>query len=214
MKTIVECSGLINFDYLNNSVKKIIVILLLGFPLIMLAQEPIMPDSLNYPVSENDSLVFVRLEQVNVFPRKGRKMNYRRYTRLVMKIRKVYPFAKVAAKEMVIYNEKFINSNSEGERRRYVRHIEKELFANHEDELKRFTISEGRYLMLLIDRETGDTSFEIIKEIKGGLPALFWQGVARIFNNDLKEKYDPVYKHYVIEQIVIMIEKENQKKSK
>lgn len=198
----------------RNRVKKIIIILLLIFPFAALAQEPVETDSLDYAVLGNDSLVYIHLAQVNVFPRKGRKMNYRRYTRLVAKIRKVYPFAKEAAEQMKIYNEKFINSKSEAEKRRYVRQVEKELFANHEDELKRFTISEGRYLMLLIDRETGNTSYAIIKEIKGGVPALFWQGVAKIFNNDLKEKYDPVYKHYVIEQIVLMIEAENQAKSK
>lgn len=195
-------------------VKKIIVILLFIFPFTTWAQQLVEPDTSRYLISGNDSLVYIYLEQVNVFPQKGRKMNYRRYTRLVAKIRKVYPFAKEAASEMIIYNEKFMNSKSDSERRRYVRHIEKELFAKHENELKRFTISEGRYLMLLIDRETGDTSFEIIKEIKGGVPALFWQGIAKIFNNDLKEVYDPVYKHYVIEQIVLMIEQENLKNSK
>ena len=164
-------------------------------------------------VVETDSMIFVRLEQVNVFPQKGRKLNYRRYSRMVEKIRKVYPFAIAAAKELEIYNEKFENAESEREKRKYVKHVEKDLFAQHEDELKRFTITEGRYLMLLIDRETGNTSYSIIKEIKGGVPAVFWQGIAKIFNNDLKEEYDPQYKHYVIEQIVLMIEQEYEQKA-
>lgn len=169
------------------------------------------PDSIR--VVETDSMIFVRLEQVNVFPQKGRKLNYRRYSRMVEKIRKVYPFAIAAAKELEIYNEKFENAESEREKRKYVKHVEKDLFAQHEDELKRFTITEGRYLMLLIDRETGNTSYSIIKEIKGGVPAVFWQGIAKIFNNDLKEEYDPQYKHYVIEQIVLMIEQEYEQKA-
>lgn len=160
-------------------------------------------------VIESDSMVFVRLEQIDVFPRKGRKLNYRRYSRMVEKIRKVYPFAIEAAKELAVYNQKFENANSEREKKKYVRLVEKELFAKHEDELKRFTITEGKYMMLLIDRETGNTSYSIIKEIKGGVPAVFWQGVAKIFNNDLKEEYDPIYQHYVMEQIVLMIEQEN-----
>ncbi len=170
----------------------------------LFAQEE--PDSIR--IVETDSMIFVRLEQVDVYPRAGRKLNYRRYTRMVEKIRKVYPFAIAAAKELEIYNQKFENAESEREKRKYVKHVEKDLFAQHEDELKRFTITEGRYLMLLIDRETGNTSYSIIKEVKGGLPAVFWQGIAKIFNNDLKEEYDPKYKHYVIEQIVLMIEQE------
>ena len=194
--------------------KTFIIILFIVFPFNLFAQKTIEPDSIAYTKIGNDSLVFVRLEQVNVFPRKGRKMNYRRYTRLVAKIRKVYPFAKEAAVELEKYNEKFLNIDSESERRKYVRKVEKELFARHEEELKHFTISEGRYLMLLIDRETGNTSYAIIKELKGGVPAIFWQGIAKIFNNDLKESYDPVYKHFVIEQIVLMIEEEKQVSSK
>ena len=191
--------------------------MLLGFlaTLFVAAQEPEMDsDTLfdNYQSTLNDSIVFRHLEQINVFPRKGRNLNYRRYSRIVAKIRKVYPFAKEAAKELEVYNEKFVNSTSEREKRKYVRQVEKELFAKHEDELKRFTISEGRYLMLLIDRETNHSSYEIIKEIKGGVPALFWQGIAKLFGNDLKEEYDPIYRHYMIEQIVLMIQAEDARK--
>ncbi|MDA3929699.1 MAG: DUF4294 domain-containing protein [Prolixibacteraceae bacterium] len=163
----------------------------------------------SYQSSQNDSIVFRKLEQVDVYPRKGRNLNYRRYTRIVARIRKVYPFAKSAALELEKYNELYENSSSDRERRKYVRKVEKELFAKHEAELKRFTISEGQYLMLLIDRETGTQSYSIIKELKGGVAAVFWQGISKIFNNDLKKKYDPVYHHYMIEQIVLMIEMEN-----
>jgi hypothetical protein len=189
---------------------KCIFLLILLFPFGVWAQSTIMVDSTMHQIIETDSTVFIRLEQVNVFPRKARKINYRRYSRLVAKLRKVYPFAKEATLELEIYNRKYLDSTSEKERRRYVHQVEKELFSRHEEEFKHFTISEGRYLMLLIDRESGETSFEIIKELKGGVPALFWQGVAKIFNNDLKEKYDPVYKHYMIEQIVLMLEMEEE----
>lgn len=188
--------------------KTIFIISLLLISVGLLAQKIEEQDTFMRTAPDNDSLMYVRLEQVNVFPRKGRKMNYRRYTRLVAKIRKVYPFAVDAAKELEIYNEKFENSTSERDKRKYVRHVEKDLFKNYEGDLKRLTISEGRYLMLLVDRETGNVSYSIIKEIKGGLSAAFWQGIATLFRNDLKEKYDPVYKHYVIEQIVLMIKEE------
>lgn len=165
-----------------------------------------------YQYSANDSMVFRKLEQIDVYPQRGGNLNYRRYARMVAKIRKVYPFAKDAAKQLAIYNEKFEQSKSDREKRKYVRQVEKELFAEHESELKRFTITEGQYLMLLIDRETGHNTYSIIKEIKGGVPAIFWQGVAKIFNNDLKKEYDPLYQHYIIEQIVLMIDAEEAQK--
>jgi hypothetical protein len=163
-------------------------------------------------LTENDTLVFRILEQINVFPKKGKGINYKQYARTVVKIRKVYPFAKDAALEIVRYNQLFMNSKSEKERKKYVKKVEKELFAKYEGQLKHFTISEGRYLMLLIDRETTNTSYSIIKEVKGGLSATFWQSVAKLFKNDLKEEYDPIYNHYVIEQIVLMIEAEEKTK--
>jgi hypothetical protein len=189
----------------------ILFIILYTASLSVFTQEPMKDDTL-YVVADSDSLLYVELDAIDVYPERGRKMNYRRYSRLVRKLRKVYPFAREAVVELQKYNEKYENADNERDKRKYVRKVEKELFKRHEDELKKLTISEGRYLILLIDRETGNTSYSIIKELKGGLPALFWQGIAKIFSNDLKEEYDPHYKHFVIEQIVLMLEKEYDEK--
>jgi hypothetical protein len=156
-----------------------------------------------------DSTDIIQLEEITVKARKRHKMSDNQYSRMVTKIRKVYPFAKEASRELQLYNEKFQFSNDPRLRKQYVKKVEKELFAKHENDIRHLTISEGRYLMLLIDRETGETPYNLINEIKGSFPAHFWQGIAKVFQNDLKEHYDPVYKHYMIEQIVLMIEKEN-----
>jgi hypothetical protein len=153
-----------------------------------------------------DTMIYRELNEIKVYPKEVRKMNSREYTRMVAKIKKVYPFAKEAAQELKRYNEMYEKIGTERERKKYVRRVEKELFAKHDQDIRKMTISEGRYLLLLIDRETGNTSFELLKEIKGSLSAAIWQGVAKIFKNDLKEEYDPVYKHYVIEQVVQQIE--------
>ncbi|MDA3815897.1 MAG: DUF4294 domain-containing protein [Prolixibacteraceae bacterium] len=189
----------------------ILSVILFIVPLSVFSQKTEANDTL-YVTAENDSLLYVELDAIDVYPERGRKMNYRRYSRLVRKLRKVYPFAREAVVELQKYNEMYENTDKERDKRKYVRHVERDLFKRHEDELKKLTISEGRYLILLIDRETDNTSYSIIKEVKGGLPALFWQGIARIFNNDLKEEYDPHYKHFVIEQIVLMLEKEYDEK--
>lgn len=158
-------------------------------------------------LSTADTTIYREVEEIDVYPRKGFKMNPRQYGRLVKKIKKVYPFAKEAAYEMKKYNEHFKGLKSSQKKRQYIAKVEKELFAKHEKEFRRLTVSEGRYLMLLIDRETGDNSYELIDEIKGNFAAHFWQGIAKLFGNDLKENYDPVYKHYLIEQIVLNIDK-------
>lgn len=158
-----------------------------------------------------DSTIFRELEEIDVYPRKGFKMNPKQYGKIVKKIRKVYPFAKEAAAEMDKYNKKYKGLKSKEKKRDYIKKVEKELFKKHENEFKKLTISEGRYLMLLIDREIGETSYELIDELKGDFAAHFWQGIAKIFGNDLKERYDPVYKHYLIETIVLQLEREKYK---
>lgn len=167
-----------------------------------------LPCQKKYLTSVSDSIIYRQIEEIKVYPRKIENMNSNQYSRLVKKIRKVYPFAKEAALELELYNEKFKAIDNTRLKKQYLKKVEKELFIRHADDMKHLTISEGRYLMLLIDRETGATSFELVKELKGSLSAAFWQGIAKLFSNDLKEEYDPVNKHFEIEQIVLMIEKE------
>lgn len=164
-------------------------------------------NAVELPSPDDSIYAHYELKEVLVHPRVPFKMNKRRYARLIKKIKKVYPVAKEAAKEMEKYNEKYRYIDSERERKKYVKAIEKELFKKYEPQLKKFTVSEGRYLILLIDRETNETSYDIIKELKGSFVAFFWQTFAKIFGNSLKEEYDPLYKHFVIEQIVQMIER-------
>jgi hypothetical protein len=154
------------------------------------------------------TIIFRDIEQIDVYPQNKSKSEARQYSRMEKKIRKVYPFAREAALELQLYNEKFKEINDPRLKRQYINKVEKELFAKHAEDMKHLTISEGRYLMLLIDRETGETSYELVKELKGSLSAGFWQGLAKLFKNDLKEQYDPVNEHLMVEQIVLMIEKE------
>ena len=68
------------------------------------------------------------------------------------------------------------------------------------------TISEGRILIKLIDRETGRTSYSIIRDFRGEFSAFFWQTIAKIFRNDLKSEYDPFGEDRLIEEVVRLIE--------
>ncbi|WP_299578235.1 DUF4294 domain-containing protein [uncultured Sunxiuqinia sp.] len=179
-----------------------------GLALAGMAQEP---DSLYWlegVESNGDTLPHQNLEEIPVFPKlKFKNHRYeKRYYRLERKVKKVYPYATKAAELLDKYEAEYLAAATEKERRKYVKQVEKELFDQYGSELKKLTISEGRILIKLIDRQTGHTSYELIKDLKGGLVAFFWQGVARLFGNDLKEEYDPVIEDLLIEQIILRIE--------
>ena len=80
------------------------------------------------------------------------------------------------------------------------------MFAEFEDEIRQMKVSDGRILIKLLDRETGASSFEIIKEFKGGFSAFFWQSVAKLFGHDLKAQYNPAKEDIWIECIIQQID--------
>jgi len=186
----------------------ILAILLFGSAGFVQGQQP---DSLHFLEAiegDGDTLPHLELEEIPVFPRpkfESRRME-KRYYRLEQKVKKVYPYAQKAADLLMKYQDQYLAAESDKERKKYIKQVEKELFDQYGPELKKLSISEGRILIKLIDRETGHTSYELIKDLKGGLVAFFWQGVARIFGNDLKEEYDPVIEDILIEQIIMRIE--------
>ena len=159
-------------------------------------------------VTSPDSLPHVMLNEIAVFPRTKNmsKKELRQYTILEFRVKKVYPIAKVAAVKLQEYNRVYLSFNKEKERKEYIKRIEKELFSEFETEIRTMSIQQGRILIKLIDRETGRSSYEIIKEFKGGFSAFFWQGVARLFGHNLKSEYDAAVEDRQIEYIVWQID--------
>jgi hypothetical protein len=88
------------------------------------------------------------------------------------------------------------------DRRKYLRNIEKDIFGEYEDDVRDMTITQGRLLIKLIDRETRNTSYELIRQYRGSFSASFWQAVARIFGSNLKAEYDPYGEDFIIELII------------
>ena len=168
-------------------------------------------DSLHFldGIEENgDTLPHRELEPIAVFPKPVFKSRWqeRRYYRLERKVKKVYPYAVKAGELLKKYEADYLAANNPKIRRKYIKLAEDELFEEYGPQLKKLSISEGRILIKLIDRQTRHTSYELIKDLKGGLTAFFWQGVARIFGNDLKDEYDPVIEDILIEKIIHQIE--------
>ena len=159
-------------------------------------------------VTKVDTSMHYFLKPIDIFPDKKdmKPRQLREYTLLEYKVKKVYPMAKVAAIKLAEYNRVYSTFKTERERKNYVKGVEKELFTEFEDEIRRMKVSEGRILIKLLDRETGNSSYEIIKEFKGGFSAFFWQSVARLFGHDLKAQYDPLREDSMIENIVTQID--------
>lgn len=134
------------------------------------------------------------------------KRQYEQWTRIKYNVKLVYPYAIVAAAKLKEYDRILEKMPNERLKKAYIRVCEKDLKNEFEDELKELSINQGRVLMKLIDRETGKTTYEIVKEMRGGFEACMWQAVARIFGNNMKTEYDPSTEDVMIERAVKLVE--------
>ncbi|MEA2106358.1 MAG: DUF4294 domain-containing protein [Bacteroidota bacterium] len=159
-------------------------------------------------IDNGDTIPNVVLGEVIIFPEKKFKNRYQawRYRKLVRDLKRVYPYAKLAKKKLDQMEKEFLELETEKERKRYVKTIENQLMDEFGNELKKLTITQGRLLLKLIDRETGSTSYVLLQELRGNFSAFFWQAIARLFGSDLKSEYDPQGEDRMIERIVLLIE--------
>jgi len=165
--------------------------------------------SITYNIVINgDTIAQFEIPEITVIPpfKFTSKKQKRRYSRLVRNIKKVYPYAKLANKILANVNQQIDSLDSRQSAKKYIKKANKELQKRYGKELKKLTITQGRLLIKLIDRETGSTSYELIKELKGTFSAVMWQSLARLFGENLKEEYDKNEEDKMIEHIVLMIE--------
>lgn len=131
----------------------------------------------------------------------GRKY-WAEWTRLRNAVYVTYPYAKAASRIMNEINIQLVNVKDKKLRRQIIRSREKEMKAQFTDQLTKLSVYQGRVLMKLINRETGNNCYEIIDEYKGFMTAAFWQTVAVLFGSNLKQAYDPTSKDADMEKIV------------
>ena len=151
---------------------------------------------------------YIELKEVTVYARMPRQVrfDYRRHARMVYNIRKVYPYALIVRNELGRVNRVLEMMPAEKDQRNFLQQYEKDIFSEYEDDMRRLTFTQGKILLKLIDRETQNTSYDLIRQYRGKFSATFWQGIARIFGANLKANYDPMGEDYLIEQIIIEIE--------
>ncbi|MEQ8324461.1 MAG: DUF4294 domain-containing protein [Vicingaceae bacterium] len=160
-------------------------------------------------VEKGDTVVLGFLNPVYVTenwnPRQKKRFT-RKYLKLIRDVKKAYPYAKLAGNKLNEYEGELAAIESKGERRRFLNKVENELRNEYEGDLKSLTITQGVILIKLVDRETGDTSFELVKQFRGSFSAFFWQSLARLFGHNLKLNYDPHGEDYLIEEVIQLIE--------
>ncbi|MDC6352350.1 DUF4294 domain-containing protein [Zeaxanthinibacter sp. PT1] len=127
-----------------------------------------------------------------------------RYYILRRKTHKVYPYAKLASDRLVELNSRLGELQSKRKRRRYTREVQKFIEQEFSEELKKLTRTEGQILVKLIYRQTGITAFDLVKELRNGWRAFWYNTTASLFNISLKEEYHPdmVHEDYLIEDIL------------
>lgn len=143
-------------------------------------------------VENGDTVPLLTLREVRVsdIMSEAARERKKEFNKLVYHVRKVMPIAKQFTAKMEEI-ENATEGMSKREKRKYLKEQEEVLKSQYEDQLKDLTFTQGKVLIKLLDRETGKSSYELIKLYKSSFSALFWQSTARIFGMNLKNSYDP-----------------------
>jgi len=158
-------------------------------------------------IADGDTIAVIPLREVNVYSWKLLdSKEERKLTRLMKNIRIVYPYARLAGIKLTEYEEVLSQAPDDQARRKIMKKLEEELNAEYGQELRDLTVTQGKILLKLIDRETGESSYDLVTEFRGEFTAVFYQAFARLFGLNMKLEYDPEGEDIDIEYIVRMIE--------
>ena len=190
------------------------VAMLVLLPLIGHAQQLTMPHYGGGQAQVVDTYQTVRLENGEVVPaflipevvvvafRPWKSEDERQqYLRLKRNVLRVLPYAIYAQKRYAQLDHDLALAQNRKEERRLVKECEHEIKHKINSEVKNLSISQGKILIKLIERQTGNTSYDLVKEMKGGVTAFVYQGVARVVGHNLKSTYNP-QEDFVIETII------------
>jgi len=162
-----------------------------------------------YYLIENDSVLrtSLDLEEVVVTGKKSNKEDEdrKKFLLLQQRVLKVYPYAKAAADNLTKLNQNMGKFKTEREKKKYFKIVENYLENEFEEQLKKLSRKQGQILVKLIHRQTGKTTYTLVKDLKSGWKAFWASNTAKVFDIDLKEEYNPftVTEDFLIESILI-----------
>jgi hypothetical protein len=189
----------------------VFVLLLILFPLEASSQfysEALGGYMLNQVVYKGDTIPYVELKEVPVYPKLKNKKLEKFYWKTVRDVKLVYPYVKIVAKEYAMINAKFDTIVDKKQRMKYTKKYEKQLLKKYEPTMREFTLSQGKMMIKLIDREMDKTGYALIKEIRGGFVAWWWQLFAKMVGADLKEDFNTSKREQdrIIERVITLYE--------
>lgn len=203
--------------YSQTAFKSVSLLLLLLNALPFLSQNLASSDILTPPeigyrcraqIVESDTFPLIDLNAVVVTTDFVFKTTRQReqWTRTKFNVKKVYPYAILAAAKLKEYDKALEKIENEQLKKAFIKVCEKDLRKEFEDELKGLTVSQGKVLMKLIDREAEKTTYEIVKQLRGSFQAAMWQTVACLFGHNMKVEYDAKVEDIMIERAVKLVE--------
>ena len=164
----------------------------------------------HFVTEAGDTALMVVLNNITVFPtlKFKNKKHEEFYWRTVRDVKRTLPYAKLIAETLLETYEYIETFPTQKEREQYLSQMEKEIFAQYKPELKRFTKSQGKMLVKLINRETNQSSYSILKAFLGTFRAGFWQTFGHFFCVNLKSSYRPDKnkEDAIIERVCILVE--------
>ena len=183
------------------------IIVLLAISMQMIAAENHM-DSCMLRIENGDTMYLAWLHEVWVYPplKFKNKKQERFYWRTVRDVKKCLPYAKMITADMAYADAELAKLPDQKARKKWWRSFERQLFRKYEKDFRGMYASQGRMLMILLDRETDRTSYDLIKQYKGKAAANWWQFIAKLFRNDLKEEYDATDKDRIVERVINLVE--------
>jgi hypothetical protein len=173
------------------------------------AQNPVFQDSIPpYFVIGGDTVKTLVLKDVYIYPVKtfATARQEAQYQKLVRDVKKVLPYAQLIYGILIETYEYMLTLPDDKAREMHLKQMERDLFAEYKPVLKKLTLSQGKLLIKLIDRECNQNSYNILKAYLGPFRAGFWNLFAGLFGASLKSEWDPDGKDAAIERIVEMVE--------
>ncbi|MEN8697017.1 MAG: DUF4294 domain-containing protein [Bacteroidia bacterium] len=123
------------------------------------------------------------------------------YLILVRNVKKVMPYAKLAAFRLQMMDDNLNQLTSKKAKKKYIKATEEAIKEEFISQLKKLTVSQGKLLIKLIHRETGNTTYDILKKYRGSASTMFYGMWAKMYNADIDTKFDPI-EDYQIEFII------------
>ncbi len=159
-------------------------------------------------IIDGDTMPHASIGQIVIIPPMVFKSHedYIKYRKLIRDVKKVYPYAMLAKDVFGQVTYAMDSITGKRDQKKYIKTKDQELQDRYTEELKKLTVTQGKILIKLIDRETGYTSYDIVKELRGNVSAFMWQQMARLFGSNLKTGFDAEGEDKMINHIILMME--------